>query len=174
VRRITVPVAWKTASKEELKFDPRSRIEESEVLEPLVEADGQVAGLLHGPLAGRMGGDAAKMHPAGVVLDEHQDIQPFQQHRVHVQEVHREYPGGLDEATTLINLGQTQHALDDSRAARSAWEQALAILADLHHPDAEQLRAHMEVEAADDGERLPLNSRHERDSESASLWVLGR
>jgi hypothetical protein len=26
VRRITVPVAWKTASKEDLKFDPRSRI----------------------------------------------------------------------------------------------------------------------------------------------------
>src|ERR1039457_4312986 len=41
--------------------------QESEVLEPLVETDGQVAGLLHGPLAGRVGGDAAKMHPAGVM-----------------------------------------------------------------------------------------------------------
>ena len=29
------------------------------------------------------------------MLDEHQDVQPFQQHRVDVQEVHREYPGGL-------------------------------------------------------------------------------
>jgi hypothetical protein len=94
VRRITVPVAWKTASKEEVKFDPRSRIRNRKLLEPFVETDGQVAGLLHGPLAGRVGGDAAKMHLAGVMLDEHQDIQPFQQHRVHVQEVHREYPGG--------------------------------------------------------------------------------
>jgi hypothetical protein len=95
VRRITVPVAWKTASKEEVKFDPRSRIRNRKSPNRFVETDGQVAGLLHGPLAGRVGGDAAQMHPAGVMLDEHQDIQPFQQHRVHVQEVHREYPGGL-------------------------------------------------------------------------------
>jgi pimeloyl-ACP methyl ester carboxylesterase len=45
-------------------------------------------------LAGRVGGDAAMMHSAGAVLDEHQDVQPFQQHRVDVQEVHREYRGG--------------------------------------------------------------------------------
>jgi len=35
--RILVPVAWKTASNEAVKFDPRSRIQESGVLEPLAE-----------------------------------------------------------------------------------------------------------------------------------------
>ena len=35
------------------------------------------------------------MHPAGAVLDEHQDVQSSQKHGVHVQEVHRGDPGGL-------------------------------------------------------------------------------
>ena len=41
---------------------------------PLAEAEGQVAGLLHGPLAG-LAVTPAEMHPAGAMLDEHQDIQ---------------------------------------------------------------------------------------------------
>jgi hypothetical protein len=41
--------------------------QELNVLEPLAEAEGEVAGLLHGPLAGGVRGDAAKMHPAGAV-----------------------------------------------------------------------------------------------------------
>jgi len=65
------------------------------VLEPLVEAEGEVAGLLHGPLAGRVRGHTAEVHPAGAVLDEHQDIQSLAQHGVHVQEVDREDPGSL-------------------------------------------------------------------------------
>ena len=65
------------------------------VLEPLAEGEGEVAGLLHRPLAGGVGGDAAQMHPAGAVLDEHQDVQSLQQHGVHVEEVDREDPGGL-------------------------------------------------------------------------------
>jgi hypothetical protein len=36
------------------------------------------------------------MHPAGAMLDEHQDIQPPQQHGVHVQEIDCDDPGGLD------------------------------------------------------------------------------
>ena len=46
--------------------------EEPDVLEPLAEGEGQVAGLLHGPLSGRVRCDAAQVHPAGSVLDEHQ------------------------------------------------------------------------------------------------------
>jgi hypothetical protein len=41
-----------------------------------------------------MGGDAAEVHPAGPVPGEYQDIQPVQQHAIHVQEIHREDPGG--------------------------------------------------------------------------------
>jgi hypothetical protein len=48
--------------------------EELDVLESFVEAEGEVAGLLYGPLAGGLCGDAAQMHPAGPVLDEHQHI----------------------------------------------------------------------------------------------------
>ena len=52
--------------------------------------------LLHGPLAGGRCGDAAEVHPAGAVLDEYQYVQSSQQHGVHVQEIDREDPGGLD------------------------------------------------------------------------------
>jgi len=57
--------------------------------------ESEVAGLLDCPLSGGMFGDAAEVHPAGAVLDEHQDIQSVQQHGVHVQEVDGEDPGGL-------------------------------------------------------------------------------
>jgi hypothetical protein len=40
------------------------------VREPLVEAEDEVACLLHGPRAGRVDGDAAEVHPAGAVLDD--------------------------------------------------------------------------------------------------------
>src|ERR1022692_1859114 len=41
--------------------------EEPEAGEPLAGAGGQVAGLLHRPVARRVGGDAAGVHPAGTV-----------------------------------------------------------------------------------------------------------
>jgi hypothetical protein len=66
-----------------------------QVLEPLAEGEGEVAGLLDGPFAGGVRGDAAQVHPAGAVLDEHQNVQPFQQHGAGVQEVDCEDPGGL-------------------------------------------------------------------------------
>ena len=61
----------------------------------LAGAEGEIPCLLNGPLAGRVGGDAAEVHPAGAVLDEHQDVKPVQQHGVHVQEIHCEDPGRL-------------------------------------------------------------------------------
>jgi hypothetical protein len=69
--------------------------QESHVPEPLVEAEGEVAGLLRRLLAGRAGSDAAQVHPAGTVLDEYQDVQSPEEHGVHVQEVDGEDPGGL-------------------------------------------------------------------------------
>jgi DNA-binding SARP family transcriptional activator/tetratricopeptide (TPR) repeat protein len=44
-------------------------------------------------------------------------------------------------AVTLDYAGDAHHAHGDLAAARSAWIQALAILEDMHHPDAERLRA---------------------------------
>ncbi len=47
----------------------------------------------HSPVGVR--GDAAQVHPAGTVHDEHQDVQSPEEHGVHVQEVNGEDPGGL-------------------------------------------------------------------------------
>jgi hypothetical protein len=82
---MVVPAAWKTASKDAVKFEPRSRIRKRK---PASRSPGC------GPAAPSshpsVGGDAAEVHPAGAVLDEHQDTQPGQRHCVHMQEV-----GGL-------------------------------------------------------------------------------
>ena len=69
--------------------------QEPDALEPLVEVEGEVAGLLHRPLAGGMWRDATDVHPAGAVLNEHQDIKSLQQRGVHVQEIDGEDPGRL-------------------------------------------------------------------------------
>jgi hypothetical protein len=69
--------------------------EEPEIPESLAEVEGQVASLLHCPVAGRVSGDAAEVHPAGAVLDEHQHVQPGQRDSIHVQEVGGNNPGGL-------------------------------------------------------------------------------
>jgi DNA-binding SARP family transcriptional activator/tetratricopeptide (TPR) repeat protein len=43
-------------------------------------------------------------------------------------------------AGTLIRLGDAHHDAGDRDAARDAWRQALAILDELHHPNAEEVR----------------------------------
>ena len=55
-RKILVPVAWNTASNETVS-SVRGTDKELDALEPLAEAEGRVAGPLHGPLARRAGGD---------------------------------------------------------------------------------------------------------------------
>jgi tetratricopeptide (TPR) repeat protein/transcriptional regulator with XRE-family HTH domain len=47
------------------------------------------------------------------------------------------------QAEALAHLGDAQLAVGQPEIARGAWTQALAILDDLHHPDAEQLRARL-------------------------------
>jgi hypothetical protein len=62
---------------------------------PVAEVQDQVAGLLGGPIAGRVCGDAEDVHPPrGDVYDEH-DVQPAQGHGIHVEEVGREQTTGL-------------------------------------------------------------------------------
>jgi tetratricopeptide (TPR) repeat protein len=53
----------------------------------------------------------------------------------------REYGDRYSEADTLIHLGETHHVLEDQQATRRAWQRALSILIELHHPDASQVRA---------------------------------
>src|ERR1017187_10553644 len=92
---MVVPAAWKTASKDAVKFRAAVTDQETEAREPLAEIHGQVARLLHRPVTGRVGGDAAQVHSAGTVLDENQNVQPGEQHCVDVKKVDGEDPGGL-------------------------------------------------------------------------------
>jgi len=47
------------------------------------------------------------------------------------------------EADTLTNLGDIRRAVGELLQAREAWQQALAILDDLKHPDAAEVRARL-------------------------------
>jgi tetratricopeptide (TPR) repeat protein len=47
------------------------------------------------------------------------------------------------EADQLLRLGEAHQAAGDPDAARRAWQQALAIIDDLHRPDAGQVRARL-------------------------------
>jgi DNA-binding SARP family transcriptional activator/tetratricopeptide (TPR) repeat protein len=55
--------------------------------------------------------------------------------------LHRESGGRFDQADTLTHLGDARHAAGELTQASDAWQQALAILEDLEHPEAEQVRA---------------------------------
>jgi tetratricopeptide (TPR) repeat protein len=55
-------------------------------------------------------------------------------------DLYRELGDRHEEAATLINLGDSEHAADRPDAARDAWQQAVAILTDLDHPDADEIR----------------------------------
>jgi DNA-binding SARP family transcriptional activator/tetratricopeptide (TPR) repeat protein len=55
--------------------------------------------------------------------------------------LHREAGDRFYEAETLTHLGDACHAAGELAQAREAWQQALAILDDIQHPDAGQLRA---------------------------------
>jgi tetratricopeptide (TPR) repeat protein/transcriptional regulator with XRE-family HTH domain len=55
--------------------------------------------------------------------------------------LHRESGDRFLEAETLTRLGDTDHAAGKLAQAREAWQQALAILDDLQHHDAGQVRA---------------------------------
>ena len=47
-------------------------------------------------------------------------------------------------AEMLTHLGDAHQAGGDNEAARRAWQKALAILDDLHHPDADQVRSRLD------------------------------
>jgi DNA-binding SARP family transcriptional activator/tetratricopeptide (TPR) repeat protein len=66
----------------------------------------------------------------------------------------REYGERLYESETLTHLGDTRQAAGELAQAREAWQQALAILDDLQHPDAAQVRAKL-ASATDDASATP-------------------
>jgi len=52
------------------------------------------------------------------------------------------------QAYCLINLGDTHEAAGRPLTARRAWQQALEIIGDVHHPDADRIRAMLDAEPA--------------------------
>src|SRR5690348_2118388 len=57
--------------------------------------------------------------------------------------LYREIGDRWAQAETLGHIGDTRLAAGQPDEARAAWEEALAILDDLHHPDAGQVRARL-------------------------------
>ena len=57
---------------------------------------------------------------------------------------------GYYQTTMLVHLGDAYHAAGQLPQARQAWREALAILEDLNHSDADQVRARL------DGEEPPV------------------
>lgn len=55
--------------------------------------------------------------------------------------IFRELGDRYHEANTLGHLGDTHHAAGELPRAQQAWQQAIATLEGLSHPDTEKLRA---------------------------------
>ena len=71
-----------------------------------VQHQQQVAGLLGGPAAIRMGGDAGQMDPPGLQFDEEQHLQPSQPDRVDGEAVAGHDPGSLLAQERLPGRGR--------------------------------------------------------------------
>lgn len=67
----------------------------------------------------------------------------------HAPELLSELSHIYHQATVLSYLGDAHHDAGEPGAARETWIRALAILDDLHHPDADQVRAKLQdIDAA--------------------------
>ena len=75
--------------------------EEPQAIHSVTEFHQQIPGPLHHPVRSRMSRHPHDAHPASVVFDDEQHIQPAQQHRVHMEEVHRQNSFGLGSEELL-------------------------------------------------------------------------
>jgi len=86
-------------------------------------------------------GQAAAWDSLGYVhhhLGHHTQAVTYYQHAI---ELRWELGDRYGKATTLSHLGDTHHTAGNPRAAHDAWQQALTILDQLDHPDADTVRA---------------------------------
>ena len=67
---------------------------------------------------------------------------------LHALQFQRQLDDKYEQAGTLNRLGDTYAAAGETPSARRCWYQALEVLEELHHPDAQQLRERL------NGERL--------------------
>ncbi len=76
--------------------------------------------------------------------DHRQSIASYQQ----VISMQEQAGNRFGHAHSLIGLGDAYDAAGHDQSAREAWRQALDVLGDLHHPDAERARARLQQQPA--------------------------
>ncbi|WP_433274704.1 tetratricopeptide repeat protein [Actinosynnema sp. CS-041913] len=59
--------------------------------------------------------------------------------------LYRELGSRYDQAVTLDHLGDTLHATHDDTAAAECWHESLAILEQLRHPNAADVRVKLDL-----------------------------
>jgi DNA-binding SARP family transcriptional activator/tetratricopeptide (TPR) repeat protein len=97
---------------------------------------------LHQELGNRRG-QAATWDSLGYIhhhLGDHTRAISCYEHAIDLYRVHGDR---YNEADSLTSLGDTHRTAGDSTAAHAVWQQALAILDELDHPDADQLRSRL-------------------------------
>jgi hypothetical protein len=92
------PALAKISSKALVNLASRSRMRKRKAVVRVAEVHEQVAGLLGGPGAVRVGGHAEDVHVAGRDLHDEQDVQAFEEDRVDAEEV----TGQRDPAPNLL------------------------------------------------------------------------
>jgi DNA-binding SARP family transcriptional activator len=102
---------------------------------------------LHGETRDREG-EAATLDSLGYV---HHQLRHYPQAVAHYRdalELRRRLGDRYDEAETLARLGDLYDESGDAAAAREAWREALRILDDLQHPDADAIHAKLRTPPA--------------------------
>jgi tetratricopeptide (TPR) repeat protein len=89
---------------------------------------------------GDRSGEAAALDSLGFALHRLGDHERGIAHCQEALRAYREFGNRYSEAELLTHIGDAWRAAGDHQAARDAWQQALAILDDLQHPDAAQVR----------------------------------
>jgi hypothetical protein len=87
----------------------------------MIEIHQQIPGLLANPRAGGMSGHPGHVHLSSAELDEEQDVDPFQPHRINGEEVTRQDAAGLGGKGTASRTARCGGARGRRRpgAARS-------------------------------------------------------
>jgi DNA-binding SARP family transcriptional activator/tetratricopeptide (TPR) repeat protein len=93
--------------------------------------------------AGNRPGEAAAWHSLGYVRHQLADYRRAHTCYAHALDLYRQLGDRYQEADTIARRGDTYDAAGDPGTARESWQEALAILDDLHHPDADQVRARL-------------------------------
>jgi DNA-binding SARP family transcriptional activator len=98
---------------------------------------------VHQQIAADPNGQANTLDSLGSIchlLGDHRRAAAFYRDAI---DLYRNLGDPYNEADSLVSLGKTHQAGGEDDSARQAWEQALKILDDLDHPDADEVRTYL-------------------------------